>query len=157
MLQVQQKDDRGFFVLPQAPEDAGYYTYGTPPNGAGQFGHPALFSVLFWVEREWQAMDARRFGIGNISLANGVKYKKHSSHKDGLQVDVRALRTDGQHAGVWWQHAGYDHTATARLIAIFRSHPSVRTILFNDPEIHGVTPWVDHDDHFHVNIRARIA
>jgi penicillin-insensitive murein endopeptidase len=26
----QPKDGRGFFMLPQAPEGAGYYVYGTP-------------------------------------------------------------------------------------------------------------------------------
>ncbi|MFA6069178.1 MAG: hypothetical protein WC810_11410 [Janthinobacterium sp.] len=28
MLEVQPRDKRGFFILPQAPEDAGYYVYG---------------------------------------------------------------------------------------------------------------------------------
>jgi type VI protein secretion system component Hcp len=62
--------------------------------------------------------------------------------------------SDGQQTGVWWNHDGYDRAATARLIALFRSHPSVKKILFNDPEIHGVMPWRHHDDHFHVSIRA---
>lgn len=154
MLGLQPKDGRGFFNVPQAPEDAAYYVYGTPVNGAGQFAHPAMLSLLFWVEYQWQPTDRRKFGIGNISKANGVAYPLHDTHKDGLQVDVRALRLDGQHTGVWWQHAGYDRAATARLIALFRSHPSVRKILFNDPEIHGVTPWRHHDDHFHVSILA---
>ena len=30
MLEVQAKDVRGYFILPQAPEEAGYYVYGTP-------------------------------------------------------------------------------------------------------------------------------
>ena len=33
MLEVQPRDKRGFFILPQAPEDAGYYVYGTPGRG----------------------------------------------------------------------------------------------------------------------------
>lgn len=156
MLQTQPKDSRGFFMLPQAPEDAGYYVYGTPGQGSGQYSHPALLSVLFFVERAWQAIDKRKFGIGNISLAGGEKYGKHSSHKDGLQVDVRALRTDGQHVGVWFQHAEYDEKATAQLIALFRTHPSVSKILFNDPAIPGVKAWPGHDDHFHVGIRTPV-
>ncbi|UMR32393.1 penicillin-insensitive murein endopeptidase [Massilia sp. MB5] len=154
MLDVQPKDSRGYFILPQAPEDAGYYVYGTPAKGAGQYAHPALMSVLFFIEREWQAIDARKVGIGNISLADGVRYKKHGSHKDGLQVDMRALRKDGQHMAVTRFDQQYDHAATARLIAILHTHPSVKRILFNDTAIPGVRPWVDHDDHFHVEIRA---
>lgn len=154
MLQVQQKDDRGYFVLPQAPEDAGYYVYGTPGGGVGQFGHPALFCVLFWVEREWQATERRKFGVGNISKADGPPFVPHHSHRDGLQVDVRAIRRDGEHAGVCWQDAGYDREATAKLIGFFRSHPSVKKIYFNDLEIHGVFPLHGHDNHFHVEVRT---
>jgi murein endopeptidase len=155
MLEVQPKDSRGYFMLPQRPEDAGYYVYGTPIQGAGQYGHPAMLSLLFFIEREWQAIERRKFGIGNISLADGTKYGKHASHKDGLQVDVRALRRDGAQAGVTiFQHDLYDKHATAKLIALFRSHPSVKSILFNDTSIPGVIPWEGHDDHFHVNIRA---
>jgi murein endopeptidase len=156
-IPIQPKDSRGYFMLPQAPEDAGYYVYGTPVHGAGQYGHPALLSVLFWVEREWQAIDNRKFGVGNISQAGGPAYPKHHSHMNGLQVDVRALRFDGQQLRVSrFEHDQYDHNATAKLIAIFMSHPSVKQVLFNDPDIHGVTPWEGHDDHFHVDIRVAV-
>ncbi|MBP1204475.1 hypothetical protein JOD97_002517 [Duganella sp. 1411] len=40
MLETQPKDSRGYFVLPQAPEDAGYYVYGTPGDGAAQYANP---------------------------------------------------------------------------------------------------------------------
>jgi penicillin-insensitive murein endopeptidase len=156
MVEVQPKDSRGFFMLPQRPEGVGYYVYGTPENGAGQYAHPALLSVLFWVEREWLAVDERKFGIGNISKAGGVPYPKHGTHKDGLQVDCRAVRKDGQRSPVMWADAQYDEDATAKLIAIFLSHPSVKAVLFNGPGIPGVTHWIDHDDHFHVAIRANV-
>jgi penicillin-insensitive murein endopeptidase len=153
-IPIQPKDSRGYYMLPQFPEDAGYYVYGTPGVGAGQFGHPALLSLLFFVEREWQAIDRRKFGIGNISLADGGTYKGHGSHKNGLQVDIRPLRLDGAQAGVTiFQPELYDKKATARLIAIFRAHPSVRQVLFND-DIPGVTSWVGHHDHFHVAVKA---
>jgi murein endopeptidase len=89
MLEVQPKDSRGYFMLPQAPEEAGYYVYGSPEQGAGQYAHPATLTLLFFVERDWQAVDSRKFGVGNISLAGGSEFKPHHSHMDGLQVDVR--------------------------------------------------------------------
>jgi len=66
-------------------------------------------SLIYCVENRWQATEKRRFGIGNISRANGVKFRPHSTHMDGLQVDVRALRVDGKQAGMQWSQAAYDH------------------------------------------------
>lgn len=156
MLEVQPKDDRGYFMLPQFPEGTAYYVYGTPSQGAGQYAHPAMLSMLFCVENQWAMMDSRKFGIGNISLAGGGAYAKHQSHKNGLQVDVRPLRKDGKRSQVYWQwHDQYDRDATARLIALFRSYPGAGRIYFNDPELgHLVVPLVHHDHHFHVELRV---
>lgn len=155
----QPKDGRGYFILPQAPEGSGYYVYGNvddvPGTGhLGQFAHPSMLSLIFWVERRWAAMDPRKFGVGNISRADGPKFRPHASHKDGLQVDVRALRLDGKQVGVEWSQAGYDRTATALLISIFSSHPLVKKIYFNDSKVPGVFPMRRHDNHFHVEVRT---
>ena len=34
LSELQPQDSRHYFMLPQAPEDAGYYVYGTPAGGA---------------------------------------------------------------------------------------------------------------------------
>jgi len=141
-------------MLPQAPEDAGYYVYGTPDQGGGQYAHPDMLTTLFSIERQWQTIDYRKFGIGNISLSGGGRFKPHGSHKNGLQVDIRPLRKDGAHVPVNYFQAGYDKEATARLIGLFRAHPAVMTVYFNDLSIPGVLPMVNHDNHFHVAIRA---
>ena len=154
VLEVQPHDSRNYFMLPQAPEDAGYYVYGTPPGGVYQYAHPSMMTAILWLEREWQALDKRKFGIGNISLANGEESEEHDTHSDGLTVDVRPLRKDGLHLPVTWHQDEYDHDATACLIALFFIHPSVKKILFNDPKIPGVRPWDRHDNHFHVQIKA---
>lgn len=154
MLELQPRDNRGYFMLPQSPQDCSYYVYGTPLHGAGQYGHPALLSVVFFVDREWQAINKRKFGIGNISRASGGTYTEHASHKDGLQVDIRPLRIDGLQQPVTRFDTAYDQQATKALIHIFRCHPAVRKILFNDKSIPGIIPWIKHDDHFHVDIRA---
>ena len=46
---LQPKDPRGYFMLPQAPADAGYYVYGTLGDGAAQFAAPKLLSLIFAV------------------------------------------------------------------------------------------------------------
>jgi murein endopeptidase len=152
--QLQPQDSRRYFMLPQAPEEAGYYVYGTPVGGAFQYAHPLMMTALLWVEREWAAIDNRKFGVGNISLAGGTVSGEHHTHIDGLQVDVRALRKDGLHLPVTWHDHEYDREATGRLIGFFFSYPAVKTVLFNDVGVHpGVQPWDDHDNHFHVALR----
>ena len=109
-------------------------------------------TVLLWVEREWAAVDNRKFGIGNISLADGPK-NEHASHMNGMQVDVRAVRNDGLQLPVTWHDQEYDQDATGKLIGIFFSHPLAKKILFNDTRTHPrVMPWPQHDNHFHVEI-----
>ena len=152
LSELQPQDSRHYFMLPQAPEDAGYYVYGTPAGGQFQYAHPSMMTMLLWVEREWAAIDNRKFGIGNISKAGGIR-NEHSSHMNGLQVDVRAIRKDGLHLPVTWHDHEYDEKATGRLIGIFFSHPLVKKVLFNDiradPRVH---PWPHHDNHFHVEL-----
>lgn len=136
-------------MLPQAPEDAGYYVYGTPSAGAAHYVHPKLLSLLFVVEREWQALENRKFGIGNISVANGVEFG-HASHRKGLEVDVRPLRRDGKELPVSYTDAQYDRAATGCLIGLFRENAmgGIR-IFFNDLTIPGVSPLAGHNNHFH--------
>jgi len=87
-------------------------------------------------------------------LADDGPKNEHASHRDGLQVDVRAVRKDGLQLPVTWQDHEYDQEATGKLIDIFFSHPLVKKILFNDTRAHSrVMMWPHHDNHFHVEIR----
>lgn len=148
------KDSRGYFKLLQKPEQGGYgyYTYGTPAHGAGQYAHPRLLSVLNLIEHRWQGMDDRKMGIGNISLAGGGKFEPHEGHQSGLDVDVRLIRKDGRELPVMWTEAQYDREATAKLIQLFFESSIVKVLYFNDLKIPRVTPRFRHDNHFHVTI-----
>ena len=93
------QDKRGFFVLPQNPEESGYYTYGTPTGGQGQYAHPSMLSFLFWLEFRWSANEQRKFGVGNISLyvftggASEEKvYESMGCTSAKLLIDVRMLK-----------------------------------------------------------------
>lgn len=150
------QDSRGFFMLPRSPAEAGWYTYGrlngSPDRGAYQYPHPSMMTAILRVGLEWQAIDKRRFGVGNISLADGLKHKDHRGHRNGLQVDLRAVRKDGREEPVKWMEPQYDHEATARLIELFRTFAPVKKILFNDTKIPFVAWAEDHDDHFHLEL-----
>jgi murein endopeptidase len=152
-------------MLPQAPEDAGYYVYGNvggvPGTGhMAQYAHPALLSLIFEIEREWQAIDDRKFGIGNISIDGGFPYDRHATHQKGLEMDIRPVRKDkltGPGAGCTRFDRAYDRTATVKLIKLFVRHPMVRIVYFNDVDVQKavggrVTSCPRHDDHFHVEI-----
>jgi hypothetical protein len=69
------RDTRGFFMWLQAPMECGYYTYGTmdkkPDRDSYQYEHPIMMTAILRVALEWQAIDNRRFGVGNISRAEG--------------------------------------------------------------------------------------
>lgn len=152
------QDSRGFFMLPQSPMDTGYYVYGNlygkPAKGAYQYAHPIMTAAILRVALEWQAIDRRRVGIGDISLAGGSKPPDHDSHRSGLEVDVRPLRSDGLAKPVRWSEPEYDKEGTAKLIELFRTFAPVVKILFNDPDIPFVTRYAGHDDHFHLKLRG---
>ncbi len=150
------QDARGFFMLPRMPQESGYYTYGRldgePDRGAYQYPHPLMMTAIIRVGLEWQAIDKRRFGVGNISLAGGPKHKDHKGHRNGLQVDMRALRKDGLEVPVMWADPQYDREATAKLIDLFRTFAPVQLVLFNDASIPFVKWARGHDDHFHLEL-----
>ena len=99
MIEVQPKDSRGYFMLPQAPEDSGYYVYGKidgkPSHGAFQYAPPSMMSVILRVAREWQAIDNRKFGVGDISLAGGPPTRITSrTRRDWRWMSGRCVRMD---------------------------------------------------------------
>lgn len=157
-MQMQPKDSRSYFMLPQAPEDAGYYTYGTlngkPAKGASHYAHPSMITAILRVEREWQLLDNRKFGVGDISLAGGPDHPDHATHTLGFEVDIRPIRKDGKHVPVTiHDHQAYDFEATAKLIGLFHIYANVMVTYFNDLRIPFVKKAKFHDNHFHVSLR----
>lgn len=146
------QDARKFFMLPQGYEGGGYYTYGTPDQGRSQYAHPQMITLIGMVAAAWAAIDERKFGIGNISLANGIKHPDHTTHRSGLDVDVRPVRKDGRRLRCSIHEAQYDREATAKLISLFRRNAVLKIVLFNDLSIPHVTPAKGHYDHFHVQL-----
>ena len=155
MTETPTQDLRGFFLLPQGYEGGGYYSYGTPDAGRSQYAHPELISMIQQIAFRWAGSDKRKFGVGNISLGNGVKHPDHRSHRDGLQVDIRLIRKDKERKPCSYWDRQYDQTATAKLIAMFKQAAHVHDILFNDPAIKGVRRHRGHDDHFHVALALK--
>lgn len=147
-------DCRRYFMMPQGPEDGGYYVYGKPSDGVYQYAHSRTITALLQIAWEWQGLDNRRIGVGDISLADGAASTMHGTHRSGLEIDVRPIRKDGEEVPVLWTQHSYDHEATNKLIELFYTYAPVDYILFNDPDIPRVKPHKKHDDHFHVKLRG---
>lgn len=112
-----------------------------------------MLSLIFAVEREWAATETRKFGVGNMSKAEGAKYD-HATHMKGVEVDLRALRKDGCQIPVSFTWPDYDRAGTRKLIEIFRRcFPGQLTIFFNDLRIPGVAPLSGHDNHLHIQFK----
>ena len=152
MSETAVQDTRKFFVLPQGYEGGGYYSYGTPSEGRSQYAHPYLISLIGQIAFRWNAGENRKFGVGNISLAGGIRHPDHASHRSGLEVDIRAVRKDGRRLPCNIHDSQYDRSATEKLIQLFLAAMHIRTIYFNDLSISGVRPLRGHDDHFHVEL-----
>lgn len=152
------QDSRRYFMLPQSPLDSGYYVYGKlydkPAAGAYQYAHPIMMTAILRVALEWQAIDKRRFGVGDISLAGGPKPPDHDTHRSGLEVDIRPLRKDGREESIRWWDSEYDKDGTIRLVELFRTFTPVLKILFNGPGVPNVSKWVNHDDHLHIKLQG---
>ena len=100
--------------------------------------------------------------IGDISFENGGDIPGHQFHEQGLEMDIRPMRTDHKQCrwGGSYRLSTYDRAATRDLIRAIRAAAPghVKLIYFNDPVLirEGLTRWyTGHDDHLpHPVLRA---
>jgi len=152
MTAVAAQDSRNYFLLPQTPEESSYYTYGTPGRGAAQYAHAKMLTFIFLLDFHWGEVDERKIGIGNISLAGGVKFPPHRGHRTGLEADIRPMRKGGERLPVRFTDSQYDRQATQKLVDSIWRTGMVRRVIFNDVLIPRVQRMIGHDDHLHVEV-----
>lgn len=136
----------------------GFVTNNRGANGEFQFGQQSTIDACLAVGREWNVSHPHRFSIGQISKKGGGPMPPHLSHRLGVDVDVRPMRTDGQNARVTIDDAAYDRAATTALIDMWWRKAPVQLVLFNDPTVIGAElsrPSPGHGNHFHVRLRMR--
>jgi len=111
-----------------------------------------------------------RMQIGDLSLQNGGQFgvcggNGHCTHQNGVDVDVRYLRSDAAEQGLDLASADsiyYDILQTADLLYCFLLderveliyYDSARTGIDNPPGFQILTNAQGHSNHFHVRIRA---
>jgi murein endopeptidase len=106
------------------------------------------------IASDWQRAhpSGPRLGIGNISRQGGGAFPPHSTHREGLNVDIRPVRNDRAESPVRYTDSAYSRSLTQELVNLIHANPilSVSSILFNDAGVQGVKWYQGHDDHLHV-------
>lgn len=67
-----------------------------------------------------------------------------------MSIDVRPASIDGLVVADWNTSKNYDRQKTQEIVDMIRYIDPYATIYFNDPQIKGVSPMKDHDNHIHV-------
>ena len=73
-----------------------------------------------------------------------------------MNVDIRPVRTDGSEVAVgdYERSSVYDRQRTQELVDEIPKDPNVEFILFNDPQIQGVSASdPSHNNHLHVQYK----
>jgi len=146
-------DGRTFSVLlfTQLPKvGPGHYSYTTSDK---LWGTPTTIASIQAVARSVRASLGVDLGIGDISLRVGGRMPPHKSHQKGVDVDIRPIRDDGKHLPTHVDHPKYSSEKTKRLVELLQKDPNLRSILFNDKQIAGVTSFPGHHNHLHVRFQ----
>ena len=107
----------------------GFYSYyaNQPDGRAHQYGLPETVQALQALGAAWQRAHPQgpRIGIGHLSLRGGGPTPEHSSHQNGLDVDIRPVRNDGREESVYYQWSQYSRSLTQELVdrTICQRHP----------------------------------
>ena len=144
------------------PTGEGFYGYDPaiqrPPGGPDrQWGTAKLVKEITLLGRWWARTHpaAPRLGIGDLSRPTGGFFGGpgvgHLSHQNGLDVDIRLVRSDGTEDGA---HAGnYDAERTQGVIDRLLARGANLILIGPNLDLHGpsrvVLRWPNHDDHLH--------
>jgi len=138
-----------FIQLPG--EGVGYYLYTSTDK---LYGTPATIQCIQSIAANVNAAMSVRVAVGDISFQNGGKMSPHESHRRGVDVDIRPLRDDGAEQPVTIADQAYSRAKTKQMVEIIRDDPNLKSILFNDTAIAGVTYFQGHHNHLHLRFKT---
>jgi len=135
------------------PYRSGHGLYVKTSGSSSLFGTPKTIASLERLARKVAEQLGANVGIVDISYETGGKHPDHSSHRRGIDVDIRPLRKDKRNLGVDISDAAYSHDLTKAMVGYLREDPNVQLILLNDTKITGVTWTAGHGNHLHVRFK----
>lgn len=137
------------------------------PNTDDWGGQEGMEDVIRGVALRWFAAHTSgpRLQFGDISRQGGGYFYPHSSHQNGLDVDLRYVRNDGTEGplNLSSQYSSYSRTLTIELLRFFADTLGRAQKVFVDPnsgitsaDVPGLEVVVDtsgeHVDHMHLRI-----
>jgi hypothetical protein len=134
--------------------EKGYSAYDGPRYGCLHWIHQKIKDI----GAAWATDHDYPFEVGQISkLHGGESAGGSSSHQNGLDVDVRYIRTDHRQEAFSFNNgsSGYDQVATQDLVDLFLSQGAILIVGVNDAQldtgsIHFQHEPNRHHNHFHV-------
>lgn len=135
------------------PYRPGHGLYVKTSGSSSLFGTPKTLASLERLARRVAEKLGANVGVIDISLEAGGRHPPHSSHRRGIDVDIRPLRNDRKNLPVDISDAAYSHDLTKAMVGFLREDPNVELILFNDTKISGVKRADGHGNHLHVRFR----
>ena len=141
----------------------GYYTYNpatqtSPQSPERRWGTAMLVSQVLSLGRWWaqEHPDLPPLGIGDLSRERGGPFTGpgvgHSSHQNGLDVDIRLPRRDRVMGPA--TPANYDRELTQRVVDRLVAQGASLVLIGPSLDLTGpagvVVRWPAHDDHLHV-------
>ncbi len=137
---------------------------GTDEYSYDDWGTLALLNMIEGAGRAWRinGYSSAKIGMGDLSLMQGGTGLGHTSHENGLDVDIRYVRNDGQQIGLNIASVDsvyYDESLTWALLDHLISQGNVCAVFvdtlhcnLNHIGYSFITHWPGHSDHFHVRI-----
>lgn len=113
-------------------EGVGFVTYGPRYK---KYGSPQTIDSIRRVAEKLHRTLGLQLSVGNISRNGGGPLAPHRDHQDGIEVDLRPLRKDGQTMPVRYQDDAYSLEYTKRLVELLKEEPGLEAIEFNDTRI----------------------
>jgi hypothetical protein len=146
---------------------AGYYTYNpatqAPPGGADRtWGTARLVHEVIDLGQWWARTHPKqpRLGIGDLSQEHGGPFTGpvvgHVSHQNGLDVDIRLVRSDGAERAA--DPKSYDRALTQAVVDQLVARGAQLVLVGPNLTLHGPTgivmTWPAHDDHIHARFTS---
>jgi len=145
------------------PKGEGFYTYNpstqSPPGGVDRrWGHATVVREIILLGRWWARThpDQPRLGIGDVSRPEGGRFSGpgvgHLSHQNGLDVDIRLVRSDDKEDGA--DPGTYNSSLTQDVVNRLVQRGASLVLIGPNLDLSGpsgiVRRWPNHDDHLHV-------
>lgn len=145
-----------------------FYNKGAGVTGDDRYGTDWLMNTIRGAGEHYLTLLGGALG-DNVAInvhelsAEHAGDSGHTTHRTGLNVDVRLPRNDGTTGddnsknvgGVTHSSGEYNQDATRLILQSFQAQPLVKTVLFNDPVLIGeglCSAYVGHDNHIHAAI-----